>query len=174
MIYASFWKRFLAFFLDILILIIPAAILNALLPGIGSVIILLLYKPVFEASPISATPGKALIGLAVVTEDGSRLSLKTSFLRYLGSLLTNLTMGIGYLIALFTDRKQTLHDLLVKSVVVYRPTPDVNFFNVWMDELKVIFGSLNASGTSTLGHTSGTQSVTAEIESLFKLYKPVP
>ncbi len=67
--YAGFWRRFVALFVDGLILIIPNIILNHILPVAGGLLLFLFYKPIFESSAIRATPGKALMGMIVVSED---------------------------------------------------------------------------------------------------------
>lgn len=76
--------------------------------------------PMQLAGPKAGTWGKQIMGLKVLTTEGKRLSFGKAFLRLLvQQLLTaGITCGLGYLTALFTKRKQTLHDMLAGTVVV--------------------------------------------------------
>ena len=178
MIYVGFWKRFAAVLIDGVILLIPSLILMHPLYGAGSILVGLAYKPVFEASPISATPGKALLGMVVLTEGGDRISLRTSLIRYLGSIVSGCLLLIGYLIQPFTPKRQTLHDFFAGTVVVERPAADVNYFRVWWAEMQAIFNGARAVSSDSAPRTydatpapRSTSVATAEIESLFKLYQ---
>jgi len=65
-----------------------------------------------------ATPGKRLLGLKVVAEDGSEpIGLSRATVRVLGSLLSGLTLGIGFLMIAFGG---SLHDRLAGTRVVRR------------------------------------------------------
>ena len=143
--YAGFWKRFLAFIIDNIILQAvmytlmmlmglynslpqdPAAMTPDVLMrtavmfasfGIGSFLITVLYWAVFEASPLMATPGKLALGIKVVDMDGQRISFFKSLGRNLGKIITGLTLNIGYVMAGFTVRKQALHDKMANALVI--------------------------------------------------------
>jgi uncharacterized RDD family membrane protein YckC len=168
MIYASFWKRWLATFIDALIMVVPGLILGRLIPVIGGVLFGLFYKPIFESSSLSATPGKALVGLVVLTESGQRLNPKQAMSRYGLAFLSGLMLGIGYLMALFTAKRQTFHDMAVGTVVIYREAPEVNYLQVWWSQVKSVFGAVSDALPSA---SSETSQATREIESLFKLFQ---
>ena len=72
MIYAGFWKRFAALFIDGLIIWVVSLIcvVPYFLPALG-IIIAGVYHVVFETSPLRGTPGKALMKIAVVKSNGS-------------------------------------------------------------------------------------------------------
>jgi uncharacterized RDD family membrane protein YckC len=66
-----------------------------------------------------ATPGKGLLGLAVVAEDGSEpIGLSRAAVRVLGYLLSGLTLGIGFLMIAFGG--SGLHDRVAGTRVVRR------------------------------------------------------
>jgi uncharacterized RDD family membrane protein YckC len=66
-----------------------------------------------------ATPGKRLLGLTVVAEDGSEpIGLSRAVVRVLGCLLSGLTLGIGFLMIAFGG--SGLHDRLAGTRVVRR------------------------------------------------------
>lgn len=136
MIYASFGKRFLAMIIDFFLLtaismIIPPVIFLSFL----------VYFPVFESSRLKGTPGKLLMSTIITNEDGTALSYKQAFLRQLLRFLTGLTCFLGYLLYFFTDRKQTLHDYLIRSVVIEAEIPPDNYFYAWWDKVVELFSS---------------------------------
>ena len=70
-----------------------------------------------EASPWQATPGKKWLGLMVVSDDGDRVDLKQSFLRFAGGVASWLTLNIGHVLVLGESRR-SLSDRLAKTRVV--------------------------------------------------------
>lgn len=155
--YSGFWRRVAASLIDGLILIIPSLAVGAAIPFIGGFIVQFFYKPIFEASPLKATPGKALMGIVVVNAEGKRITIKQSFIRYFSSILSGLLLCFGYLMAAFTARKQTLHDMIADTYVVHEFAPDVNFFTIWLNEMKRLFGALE-SAEATAGSATATSS----------------
>lgn len=68
-----------------------------------------------------ATPGKAFFKLKVIDiNSGKKVKLSQAVIRYLCYLLSALPLMIGYLWALFNERKLTFHDLIAKTAVVRR------------------------------------------------------
>src|SRR5206468_3838971 len=61
-----------------------------------------------------------------------------------------ITLGIGYFIQPFTRKHQTLHDLIVRSVVLVRP--DKKRIQRWIVVLCVIIGLMEASLASLPGY----------------------
>ena len=68
-----------------------------------------------------ATLGKRLLGLGVVGPDGERPGPGRSALRAGAAVLGTLLLGIGPLLALFTESGQGLHDLVARTLVVDLP-----------------------------------------------------
>ena len=120
MIYAGFWKRAAAFVIDALVVWIIMFILYAVrfFPQLLAFILGGFYHAVFETSPLRATPGKALMKIAVLKVDGSQLTTKDSILRYIMSWISGMFLCLGYFISLFTDKRQTFHDMMATTVVV--------------------------------------------------------
>lgn len=145
--YAGFWQRFIANFIDGLILLIPSALASSTgsLPtsfGFG-IILGILYKPVFESSALMGTPGKAILGLVVENESGGgRITFKTALVRYFSSYISTIMLYVGYLMQPFTSKRQTLHDMIAETVVLKKDTLDLNYFVVWRDQLKDIASKL--------------------------------
>ncbi len=78
----------------------------------------LLYRAIFECSPLQGTPGKALIGIMVVDTSGNRISFGKALLRNLVKILSSLIFYIGFLVALRDKRCLTWHDLAAGTYVI--------------------------------------------------------
>ncbi len=82
------------------------------------VIIALLYFAVMESSSKQATFGKIMVKIIVTDLNGERISFFKSILRNLSKYISNITIFIGYIMICFTARKQGLHDLISKCLVI--------------------------------------------------------
>jgi uncharacterized RDD family membrane protein YckC len=77
-----------------------------------------LYYSLMESSAAQATLGKMALGIKVTDEHGARLEFPHALGRWFAAALSYLTLYIGFLAAAFTERKQALHDLVAKTLVV--------------------------------------------------------
>jgi uncharacterized RDD family membrane protein YckC len=163
--YAGFWKRFLAFILDKLILMfatsilfVPiwilgfvgiimnsedgnyerftsvsfqhnwdnefsvamfsAAIVVIIVVAVLNIVIEWLYFAFMESSSKQATFGKIIVGIIVTDTEGNKISFAKATGRYFGKFISGFILGIGYLLAAFTEKKQTLHDIFSSCLVV--------------------------------------------------------
>lgn len=147
MTYTGFWRRWLAYVIDGLILAIPGLLAGGAFRHIGvsvgmNVLLGLFYYPIFESSIMCATPGKALLGMMVLNEQGERITFKAAAIRYFLRYLSALICYIGYLMQPFTGKRQTLHDMISETVVVDRESTDLNYFTVWKDQFKEVLNRL--------------------------------
>lgn len=95
------------------------ALLGAVIAGsIVLYIIRVLYGAFMESSKHQATIGKLAVGIKVTDADGGKLTFAKALLRHIGKIISGWVIFIGYLIALFTERKQALHDFIAGSIVV--------------------------------------------------------
>ncbi len=78
-----------------------------------------LYFAVQESSESQATIGKKAMGIVVTDLDGRRLTFMNATGRYFGKIPSAIFL-IGYIMALFTEKKQALHDILAGTLVVER------------------------------------------------------
>ena len=78
----------------------------------------LLYFTLFWSSKFQGTPGKILLGLKIVDANGNKISYSTALIRYISTIISSLLLGIGYLLIIFDDRKQALHDKLASTYVI--------------------------------------------------------
>lgn len=142
-LYGGFWARLAAYFIDRLvvgvgmfILIMPLGFLlgvyssdSSLEEGILGVVFVLLVIVIMLLSNFGyfvymtykyqSTLGKMAVGIKVLNDNGKKPTLSEVMMReVLGKIVSYLTMKIGYLIAAFTDKKQALHDMIGKTIVV--------------------------------------------------------
>jgi uncharacterized RDD family membrane protein YckC len=130
--YGGFWVRLAAHFVDCFIVgflslvltivwIIAVGVDPALESQTSLMIVLIVlsqaYHAYFVSSAKMATPGKRLCGLYVTDTDGHRLSFIHALGRNVASLLSYLTLYIGFFMAGFTARKQALHDKIAGTLV---------------------------------------------------------
>jgi uncharacterized RDD family membrane protein YckC len=135
--YAGFWLRVGAYLIDELIFFIPLVVINVaagLLTSLTSDSILIalisitmallvavlygLYGGLFESSRFQATPGKMLLKIKVTDIQGNRCSFVRAFARYIGMGISDATFYIGYLMAIWTEKKQCLHDKVANCLVI--------------------------------------------------------
>ena len=125
--YASFSRRAVALLIDGILL----SFVSYLFSGSGfdwagqswgmsalHMIIGWLYFAGMESSSRRATLGKRVMEMQVVTEENDQLSFVQASIRYFSKILSALILFIGYFMMLFSDRKQTLHDKIAKTLVV--------------------------------------------------------
>jgi uncharacterized RDD family membrane protein YckC len=125
-VYATFWHRAGAAIVDYIIVSVVFLILGAVTrtgAGAGSqlllpVLVAVLYYVIFESSTLQGTPGKLALGIKVTDERGERIGFGRALGRYLGKFVSNLTLFIGYLMPLFTSRREALHDKIAGTLVV--------------------------------------------------------
>ena len=151
--YAGFWLRFVAYFIDGLIVGIPlmivigilfflfggfglmmrrnlndprvaAALLAPMIFGFAlvwlvSLALTWLYFAGMESSVRQATFGKAAMSLHVTNLEGQRLTFGHATGRFFAKMISGLIpLGIGYIMAGFTEKKQALHDMIAGTLVL--------------------------------------------------------
>lgn len=146
--YAGFWLRFVAWFIDAIILwivtsfitlplIAESGIRNILLNHppqtpeeliafmgtfskffILGIVIKWLYYALLESSAWQATIGKKTLGLEVTDMAGHRISFGRATGRFFGKIISAMIFLIGYIMAGFTARKQALHDMMAGCLVL--------------------------------------------------------
>jgi uncharacterized RDD family membrane protein YckC len=100
---------------------LPSTINGLLSQVISEVIYTILATPYFVYGHYryQTTLGKRVLRLYVVRADnGLRITLKQSWIRYFGYLVSYLPVGCGYLMAAFHPKKQALHDLMAGTICV--------------------------------------------------------
>lgn len=79
-----------------------------------------LYYAMMESSKHQGTLGKLAMSLVVTDYNGQRISFGRATGRYFAKILSGMIMGIGYIMAGFTPKKQGLHDMIASTYVKKR------------------------------------------------------
>ena len=77
-----------------------------------------IYFAFMESSARQATLGKQALGIIVTDLNGNRIYFGKATARYFGKFISGLILGIGYIMAGFTEKKQALHDMMARCLVV--------------------------------------------------------
>ncbi len=125
---AGFWLRAVAVIVDSALMMILLGVMMIGAAGVSEDLVApaywlwglisFLYWPVLESSAQRGTVGKMMLGLVVADIDGGKLPFLRSLLRNLAKIISAIPLYIGFLLAAFTARKQALHDLITKAVVL--------------------------------------------------------
>jgi uncharacterized RDD family membrane protein YckC len=130
--YAGFWIRFVASIIDGIILFIPSMFLGILAVALGGGNEIVSLTKTFATVVIGgiyiyiiyryqASPGKMALGLKIVSDNFERMTLGQVLLREIvGKFVSSLILYIGYIMIGFTAKKQGLHDMIAKTVVVHK------------------------------------------------------
>jgi uncharacterized RDD family membrane protein YckC/Tfp pilus assembly major pilin PilA len=164
--YAGFWRRTGAYLIDYFlvgfVLKLVAAVMITGTPSGGKAVLYILiliiggslYYALLESSAAQATLGKRALGIKVTDLYGERISFGRALGRLFAHLLSSLIVGFGFVMVLFTERRQTLHDKIAGTLVVRReespeeiaaagPAPPVSG---WLIAGVVILGLLFGAG----------------------------
>lgn len=149
--FAGFWRRAGAFLIDLLVLSVVSSIcmpyqyfgfmklstpdfltnipdwfvlpqlifgnLLTVLVGIAYFIIFWIWR--------GQTLGKLVFNIKVIRPDGSNVTISIAFLRYLGYIVSTLTLFMGFIWIAFDKHKQGFHDKIAGTYVVILPQPKV-------------------------------------------------
>ena len=145
--YAGFWKRFIAYIIDQLIMSVVCFVvfipvlgllglgaladvqldeslgfLFALISAYATAIFLIiiaewLYFALMESKK-GATLGKMALSVKVTDMNGNQISFAKATGRYFGKIVSGLILYIGFIMAGFTQQKQALHDIMAGTLVV--------------------------------------------------------
>lgn len=121
--YGGFWLRFVALIIDSLIISVASGVLALATFGAGIAVALVgpwLYEAFMLSSEWQATVGKRAMGLAVTGIDGGRISFARGTGRHFAKYISACLLGIGFIMAAFTAKKQALHDMIAETLVVKR------------------------------------------------------
>jgi uncharacterized RDD family membrane protein YckC len=123
--HSGFFRRFIASLIDILVILLSIIFIQFILGimvGVFFNIAVLLfvwnYFAFQESSIRKGTVGKQAMNLIVTDLDGNRISFTQATKRLLGKFLAAIPFFAGFLLIFFTKRRQALHDILAKTLVL--------------------------------------------------------
>lgn len=131
----GFWIRFVAYFIDGLILVLTIFFTSLLVYGTGGEvspsdrnlaveIILNIVFPivyfVFFWTKYGATPGKLVMGIRVVSATTNQPpNTWQGLARYLGYIISSIPLCLGFIWAAWHPEKKAWHDMLARTVVIW-------------------------------------------------------
>lgn len=131
--YGGFWRRFLASIIDAIITGIAGGILGFIfgiflgssketedIMNVLGLILGWLYFAIMESSEYQGTLGKMAIGMKVTDLEGNRISFARATGRHFGKIISAIILLIGFIMAGFTEKKQSLHDMMAGCLVVIK------------------------------------------------------
>lgn len=166
-IYAGFWRRAAAYIIDYIVLFIAVAV------GFGAIAssdvpperaatlnmlvvygLYWLYRAGMHSSGFQATVGKLALGIKVSDLAGQRIGFGRSTGRVIAEFLSGLTLGVGFVMAGFTKRRQALSDMMAGTLVVKKnvtadeiaANPIAPKVPVWAATLLILAGGLGPIG----------------------------
>ena len=161
-LYAGFWRRLAAYFIDYLVLVVFMVFMGVLIgmAGVGddsgtgliylaSIAGAWLYGALMESSVKQATLGKLALGIKVTDLRGEPIGFGRATGRHFAKILSGLTLCIGFAMAGFTRRRQGLHDMVAGTLVVRREVseyqlavhPEAPTVSSWAIALLVVFAA---------------------------------
>jgi len=138
-VYGGFWRRVGASIIDSLILYAVTLVVVLAVASIemsneadnaaaglwvvlASNVFAWLYSALLESSSRQATLGKMAFGIRVTDLDGQRIGFDRATGRYFAKVISGFTLGAGFVMAGFTQRRQALHDKIAGTLVLRKDT----------------------------------------------------
>ena len=112
----------MALWIDCLVAAPGSAILKGVFgDSLGGTLVLVgwwLYFALMESSNWQGTLGKRVLGLAVTDLEGAPVRFERATIRFFAKIVSVLTLGVGFVMAGSTPKKQALHDKLADCLVI--------------------------------------------------------
>jgi uncharacterized RDD family membrane protein YckC len=130
--YAGFWIRFVAIFIDTLILgaiqfVVATVLYGGILNTTGNFgfsgfmgLLGAVYYIGMESSSLQATVGKMAVGIRVGDHEGNRITIPNAVGRYFAKILSALILLFGFIMVAWDKENQGLHDKLASTYVFYK------------------------------------------------------
>jgi uncharacterized RDD family membrane protein YckC len=101
----------------------PGDVIGTFFAGFGLIMLISIllswaYFSLMESSAWQGTLGKKMMGIQVTDLCGERISLGRATIRLAVKSLLSSWLFIGYIIAFFTQKRQSLHDLVAGTLVL--------------------------------------------------------
>ena len=145
--YIGFWRRLLAYLIDIIPIVFALSLIAYLFLGFdevarnyfrnkndlearaeflfqrnlirdGSLIVWIIYCTVMESSGMRGTIGKRMVGAVVVTEARAQLNFRQALIRNISKIVSIVPLFIGGLWIAFSKKRQAWHDKIAKTYVI--------------------------------------------------------
>ena len=129
--YAGFWIRLGAGVIDLLIVGCIDGFIAYFFPApiiwvTGGLVISVAYWLSFWVWR-GQTPGKMAVGVKIIRTDSSPVKWQCALRRFLGYIVSVVTLFIGFIWVAFDGRKQGIHDKIADTYVVKLPVRQIAF-----------------------------------------------
>jgi uncharacterized RDD family membrane protein YckC len=111
---SGFWKRFIAVFIDSLLVGCIFFVFRN--PFVN--VLYIAYETILIAKWNGFTVGKKVMGIKVVAVSGGEVDLLKSFIRAISQILSSIPLCLGYFWMLWDKDSQTWHDKIAETYVV--------------------------------------------------------
>ncbi|PAV13857.1 serine/threonine protein kinase [Methanosarcina spelaei] len=122
--YSDISRRLIASIIDISVVIFLFMFLELITENVDETLFYTLffltiwaYFVLQESSTLKSTVGKQAVNIIVTDLNGNRISVTQATKRFILKILTVIPFFAGFLLILFTSKKQTFHDIVAKTVV---------------------------------------------------------
>jgi uncharacterized RDD family membrane protein YckC len=123
--YARLRSRYGAFLIDVLFCLV-LWFMGALMVGsVGlefnrwnGIALLAAYFGLLPATPLQATPGKRAFNIKITDLEGKPVTVTRSMARFVASVPSLGFLGLGFVVAAWTRRRQAAHDIAARTLVL--------------------------------------------------------
>lgn len=133
-VYASMWKRVFSFLIDAFLFLVLSFLLSIFFRMhdhdflISTLLCISFYYIIFQSSSWQATIGQKILKIRIININGRNVGFFRVLIRFLIGFFCISPLGLFSVIAFlvsvvvffFTKRRQSLHDLITRTVVVIR------------------------------------------------------
>ena len=123
--YATFWKRFAAHNIDLLIVNVPMYYFdrvvlhdNLYFAFYWGIVVSWLYRALQESGHDMATIGQRALQIKVTDLHCKQITFARATGRHFGKWISSIILFIGYFEMLWDDKSQTLHDKMAGTLVI--------------------------------------------------------
>ncbi len=114
--HANFSIRLMAMIIDTIIMGVPAYFLiNEYFADAFIAIVTISLWIIWKGQSI----GKKLVNIKIVNENYEDINIKTAIIRYIGYIVSTITLLVGFAIVPFREDKRALHDLMANTYVIH-------------------------------------------------------
>lgn len=122
--YSGISRRLIASIIDIFVIILLFMFLELITETLDENLFYILFSLTMwayfvfqESSTLKSTVGKQAVNIIVTDLNGNRISFMQATKRFILKILSVIPFFTGFLLILFTSKKQAFHDIVAKTVV---------------------------------------------------------
>jgi uncharacterized RDD family membrane protein YckC len=122
--YSGISRRLIASMIDISVIIFLFMFVELITETLDETLFYILFFLIMwayfvfqESSTLKSTVGKQAVNIIVTDLNGNRISFTQATKRFILKILSVIPFFIGFLLILFTSKKQAFHDIVAKTVV---------------------------------------------------------